>query len=225
MPPKVDASSPKDGRRARTRGRLLAAAEIVFAQRHLDGVTVDELVRRAAVARGSFYNHFSSTDEIAEAVADRVRTDIDRQVQTANVGIADPALRLARAVCISIRYALQQRERCHLWLNLGMPNPTPSSIGNANLVGDLSAGQRAGILRFEDLSLAVTLSIGIITAAMRFSLAAPATMTSQRAASLSSALLAALGVARPQAQRLGRSAAHGILSSLFNIQPSERNSP
>jgi TetR/AcrR family transcriptional regulator len=43
--------------------KLLAAAEAVFVARGLDGAKVEEITRRAGLAKGSFYRHFASKDD------------------------------------------------------------------------------------------------------------------------------------------------------------------
>lgn len=52
--------------RANTRARLLAAAAEVFAEKGIEGASVDDLVARAGFTRGAFYSNFSSMDEVFE---------------------------------------------------------------------------------------------------------------------------------------------------------------
>ena len=58
-----------DPRRDRTRDALLNAGRSLFAHRDVDGVSVDEIVEAAAVAKGSFYNHFADKDVFAREIA------------------------------------------------------------------------------------------------------------------------------------------------------------
>jgi len=55
-------------RRQRTRETILAAAELVFRRKGIDGVAVNDITEQADVAYGSFYNHFKSIDEIVGAL-------------------------------------------------------------------------------------------------------------------------------------------------------------
>lgn len=55
-------------RRQRTRETILAAAELVFRRKGIDGTTVNDITEQADVAYGSFYNHFKSLDEIVGAL-------------------------------------------------------------------------------------------------------------------------------------------------------------
>lgn len=54
--------------RARTRGKLLQAARVVMGQKGIVGTAINEITEEAGVAFGSFYNYFSSKEEIARAV-------------------------------------------------------------------------------------------------------------------------------------------------------------
>lgn len=55
-------------RRENTRARLLEAALLVFAEKGLKRVTVDDLVGAAGFTRGAFYSNFSSIEEVFFAV-------------------------------------------------------------------------------------------------------------------------------------------------------------
>lgn len=45
-------------KRARTRARLIAAAHALFARQAVESVTVDDVMKEAGVAKGTFYVHF-----------------------------------------------------------------------------------------------------------------------------------------------------------------------
>ncbi|WP_460965231.1 TetR/AcrR family transcriptional regulator [Pedococcus soli] len=57
-------TAPRTARREATRGRLLAAAEEVFAERGFHGASVEDLCERAHFTRGAFYSNFASKDEL-----------------------------------------------------------------------------------------------------------------------------------------------------------------
>src|SRR5690349_13254711 len=56
-------------RREKTRLRLLQAALAVFSEKGPDGTVIDDVIAAADVARGTFYNHFSTTSELLLALA------------------------------------------------------------------------------------------------------------------------------------------------------------
>ncbi|MDQ1719594.1 MAG: hypothetical protein QOE89_3547, partial [Pseudonocardiales bacterium] len=61
-----------------TKQRIIAAAVALFAERGFDATSVNEVVARAAVAKGALYHHFASKDDLLYEV---YRELIDRQVQ------------------------------------------------------------------------------------------------------------------------------------------------
>lgn len=56
---------------ARTRARLLDAAEEVFAERGFGGTTLEQIAERAGYTRGAVYANFASKDDLFLAVLDR----------------------------------------------------------------------------------------------------------------------------------------------------------
>jgi AcrR family transcriptional regulator len=57
-----------DPRRERTRRALIAEGRRIMAEKGVARATVLEIVREAGVSQPSFYNHFESRQELAEAV-------------------------------------------------------------------------------------------------------------------------------------------------------------
>ena len=60
-------------RRGRTRNRLLDAAVDVFAERGIDGATVELICERAGFSRGAFYSNFATKEELLFATAEHVQ--------------------------------------------------------------------------------------------------------------------------------------------------------
>src|SRR5689334_8248277 len=85
-------------RRQKTRDRLIDAALSVMASKGVDAATIADITETADVGFGSFYNHFSSKDQILKAaievLSDRIGIEIDRAVGT----ITDPLALLATAL-------------------------------------------------------------------------------------------------------------------------------
>src|SRR6267142_177728 len=55
-------------RRARMRARLIASAARVIADRGDKKATIDDFIKEAKVARGTFYNHFARREDLLEAL-------------------------------------------------------------------------------------------------------------------------------------------------------------
>jgi AcrR family transcriptional regulator len=60
------------------RRRILAAAVDLFADHGYDATSVSQVISRAGVAKGGFYHHFASKDELLDAVYGEL---INRQVE------------------------------------------------------------------------------------------------------------------------------------------------
>ncbi len=58
-------------KREQTRAQLLDAAATVFAQRGLDGATVDDVAAHAGFTKGAVYAHFGSKDELFLAMLEQ----------------------------------------------------------------------------------------------------------------------------------------------------------
>ena len=82
-------------KRARTRAELIAAANSLFAKQAVESVTVDDVVKEAGVAKGTFYVHFDGLDGLAAAVAEELVQSFDELLQPSRLSLVDPALRIA----------------------------------------------------------------------------------------------------------------------------------
>lgn len=68
MPKKKEQAKPEKNKRQlqaeQTKRALMKAAMALFATRGYDAVTVEQITRRAGVAKGSFYSHFSAKEAV-----------------------------------------------------------------------------------------------------------------------------------------------------------------
>lgn len=69
----------RDAQRALTRDRILEAATTRFARVGYGATTVDDLVTDAGIGRATFYLHFSSLQDVMEALLEAVLPRVDRQ--------------------------------------------------------------------------------------------------------------------------------------------------
>ena len=72
------------------------AGRELFAERPVDAVAIDDIVRKADVAKGSFYNHFADREALVAAITDDIRLGLEAAIDAANDGVEDPARRVAR---------------------------------------------------------------------------------------------------------------------------------
>ena len=155
-----------DRRRVRTRAALLQAGKTLFSARSVDGVSIDEIVAEAQVAKGSFYNHFPDKDALAQELASHVRAGVEALAARLVVDIDDPAERVASALCGFARQALEDPVAVRVQLRLFQGADTPDAAMNAGVRADIAAGLGAG--RFSGLSqqAGVLLAVGVVQIAV-----------------------------------------------------------
>ena len=76
----------RPGRTEKTRAALVAAGRKLFCEHPIDAVAIDDIVREAGVAKGSFYNHFTDREALARAVTALIRADVEHAVWQSPAG-------------------------------------------------------------------------------------------------------------------------------------------
>lgn len=123
-------------KRARTRAQIVAAATALFARQPVESITVDEVVREAGVAKGTFYVHFNDLHELAAAVADELVKAIDDLLQPVRLSIDDPALRIAYG--------------CSCFIDRALADPNWAGVAARMAAGTASVGEIARRRLLED---------------------------------------------------------------------------
>jgi AcrR family transcriptional regulator len=83
-------SSLRERQAEATRNLLVSVARELFAERGYAETSVEEIINRAGVARGSLYHHFPGKDALFRAVYDAVQADIASRVVAAALAEAEP---------------------------------------------------------------------------------------------------------------------------------------
>ncbi len=148
-------------RSERTRAALIAAGRRLFCERPVDAVAIDDIVQAAEVSKGSFYNHFDDREALVRAVTGDVRARVEDAVHRANAEVQDPAHRMARAVCVYLRYALDDPERAGVLVRIYSGHVSLSTPLNQGLVEDVSQGIAAGRFQVPTTESAVLLVMGV----------------------------------------------------------------
>ena len=74
-------------RRAQTRSQILEAGAKLLSERHAAALTVDAVVEAAGVAKGTFYYHFQSMDDLVAAVGEKLAESFDEMLAPAMLAI------------------------------------------------------------------------------------------------------------------------------------------
>jgi AcrR family transcriptional regulator len=207
-----DIELPESGRRARTRQALVDAGLRLLAQRPIDAIAIDDFVREAGVAKGSFYNHFPDKETLGRAIGLRIRTDVEARVDAVNAGVEDPARRVARAVCVYVGHAITDPLSAGVLVQLATHAAAPNAPLNRGILDDVSKGLLSGRFNIPTAEAGVLFIVGVANQALawaqRDSSPAAATATGQQLCSL---LLRGLGVAPGEADQLAAQSAHEVI--------------
>lgn len=96
--------------RQKTHNRLINAALSVMARKGADATTINDITETADVGFGSFYNHFSSKEEILTVAIEELFEHIGQQIDGAIKAISDPLEALATALRLFIGIILTKPE-------------------------------------------------------------------------------------------------------------------
>lgn len=150
-------------RRAQTRRQITATALAVFAEKGLDAPVIDDFIQAAGVARGTFYNHFSSTAELLDAATKLLEDNVMHSTLAAIGEIEDPAQRLATGVRIWLYWSSRDKVGCAFVVRSRFRGP----LVEKQLADDLAGGRATGKFRFPNVNSARDLLVGTILEAMR----------------------------------------------------------
>ena len=145
-------------RRARTRQRIVEAALRVIAERGPDAPVIEDFIQAAGVARGTFYNHFKTTEGLLTATSSWLEDGLIDSIESVIGSLDDPLQRLATGM--------------RLWLHLSRQDPVfcafvvrsrfRGAAVERTLERDLGAGLRSGRLLAPSIELARDLAVGAI---------------------------------------------------------------
>lgn len=148
-------------RALRTRQALLEAGLELLADRPIDAIAIDDLVARAGVAKGSFFNHFADKHAFGRAVAARVRAAMDERVALINEGVTDPVTRLAGGMVAAVAMTLEQPKAVGVMLRSLEADLVRDLQLNRALAADVAAVVASGVTRPEAASSGVRYWLGL----------------------------------------------------------------
>jgi AcrR family transcriptional regulator len=150
-------------RRARTEARIIEAALGVFAERGTQAPVIDDFVRAAGVARGTFYNYYRSTDELLAATQKWLEDDLIMAINARMEPITDPVERVATGTALWLAHAQADPAWCAFAARVRHHAP----LVEQSLTADLRAGRRSGAFSFTSVPAARDLVVGTLQEAMR----------------------------------------------------------
>jgi AcrR family transcriptional regulator len=122
---------------ARTRVQLIAAAHALFARQPIESITVDDVVKEAGVAKGTFYSHFQDLRALTTAAAGELVKTFDELLQPARLSLDDPVLRIAFACNAFLEKALDDPPWAIVAARMAASVATVSQVTRRRLLEDL----------------------------------------------------------------------------------------
>jgi AcrR family transcriptional regulator len=148
-------------KRARTRAQIVEAGLVLLADRPPEALTVDAIVEAAGVAKGTFYYHFQSVEELIATVGASLADSFDELLAPSRLGEPDPIVRMSLAFMKFLEKAINDP----LWGRLVVRSaqaPAGFDPGvRENLKADLAEAIAQGRLAIQDVELAADIVIGI----------------------------------------------------------------
>lgn len=159
--------SDRSPRTARTRAALMAAGFELLVERPIDAIPIDDLVAKAGVAKGSFFNHFKDKGDFAAAISKEVRLELEALVAKANETVSDPIERIAGGMRVGFEFAISQPKRSMALLrSMGTPTMREHPL-NDGLRADIEAAASRNLLRPEAERLGVLFWLGLCQVLMQ----------------------------------------------------------
>lgn len=175
----VGPSDPGERARQERRRQILTAAKTVFAEAGYHGASINAIIERAQIARGTFYLYFKSKSEVFESILDQALTDLRGRIH--RIAVDDPAapapqVQLRAQVVATLEYIVSDRPLALLLLSAGH---TPDAEAADRLdqffaeVRDLlrralETGMEIGLLRPCQPALVAAAMLGMIRGVIEF---------------------------------------------------------
>jgi AcrR family transcriptional regulator len=149
-------------RSRRMRERIIAAAIPVFAQQGPDAPVIDDFITAAGIARGTFYCHFKSTEELLIAASNATEDALMAVVWPRVMQETKPERRLAAGVRLWLARAQVDPVLCAFVVRNRIRTP----FVETELARDIGDGIRAGSLRVASIEAGRDLLVGTVREAM-----------------------------------------------------------
>ncbi len=133
---------------------------MLLAERPPEALTVDAIVEAAGVAKGTFYYHFQSIEELVAAVGAKLADSFDELLAPSRLDEPDPVERMSFAFTKFLEKAINDP----LWARLVVRSAeAPAALGRIreNLKADLAEAIAQGRLAIQDVELAADIVIGV----------------------------------------------------------------
>jgi AcrR family transcriptional regulator len=136
-------------RKAKTRAKLLAAAQTLMSERGLHEVNIQDITELADVGLGTFYNHFESKGDVLKALADQFLQRYMNELKGLTERLEDPA----EVISVSYRYTLSfAKKRTIFPIVSQLPRGFVIDLIEARVAVDINQGVASGRFHVDNLA-------------------------------------------------------------------------
>ena len=111
-----------DPQRQERRRQIISAAKAVFADSGYHGASINAIIERAQIARGTFYLYFESKSAVFDSILDQAMTDLRgriRRIEVDDPKAPPPQVQLRAQVVATLDYVVGDRPLAILLLSAG----------------------------------------------------------------------------------------------------------
>lgn len=188
-------------RKLRTRNALVRAAQGFIAQGKL-GVPILEITQAADVGMGSFYNHFSTKEELFEAAVTDALDDLGAILDSLTGSISDPAEAFAANYRLSGRLFRYRPQEAALLLAHGGSLILSNRGLSPKALRDITAAIDQGRFTIDDPELGLAIAGGMFVGLTTLLRERPERDTEITVDSVTERLLRTLGMTPKQAEKV-----------------------
>lgn len=143
-PPSDHRSRTAERRRDAMRRRLIESAVPLWQERGPDAVVIDDVVRAAEVARGTFYKYFASVHDLKVAISEELAAELILHIEPVVSPVADPARQIALGMTLFIETARAFPLLAHFFRATGLEAAGPAALFYDYLPSHLAEGVALG---------------------------------------------------------------------------------
>ena len=127
----------------RTRARLQEAARRVFGRKGM-AVSINDVVEAAGISRPSFYNYYSTIEQVLESTTEDMVAELNTQIDASVRAVEDPAARIATGIRQYCKRAHDDPDWANFLLHFGLLNPHIIEVMRRSLLRDIELGLQSG---------------------------------------------------------------------------------
>jgi AcrR family transcriptional regulator len=163
---------PSDRQKAERRRQILEAAKSVFADAGYHGASINAIIERAQIARGTFYLYFESKAAVFDSILDEAMRELRGRIHRIDVETptaAPPQQQLREQVVATLEYIVRDRALATLLLSAGHTPDAEAAERLDQFFGEvrglleraMESGMEIGLLRKVHPQLAAAAMLGM----------------------------------------------------------------